>query len=630
MHKWDKDQQQVIEAEPEARILVEAGPGTGKTAVACARVACLIRDWEVAPGNVLLLSFTRTAVAELRNRIGKHLENEHLAAAVRITTLDSATWHLLYGFDGQAEKLFGSYEANIEAVLEKIRTGDQDLLAHLAKYQHVIVDEAQDLTSLRAQLVVAIIGALGNDCGVTIFADPFQAIYGWTAEDGDSDGQGAVTLLDLLRSSRAAFRGLQLQTLYRTNEKNLAALMGSLREVLSTNGQPDAEQHTQLKSRLRDMAETIEHKRPDLPKHANGRSDLLILYRRRAEVLQTSFSFCTEGIRHRLRLSGLPVCIQPWVGRIFFDCRERQMMEDEFRTKWAERDCDGLCSAGSADGALSVLDRIGCLDRSAIDMRALRVKLARSRPPAEVCMVDCGFDGPILGTIHASKGREADTVYLFVDDATPKAAIEEESRVLYVGATRARRQLCVAKPGPVYAKTLRNSGRVFAIQRGDRSALLEIGRENDLEEWMTGSTQLHPDRDHLILAQDEIARRSDSISELKAVRYAESSDYPGEDTKYPYRLQFCDCPGDVPIGQLAQRVNADMFQVIKITGHQMKPPSVIRHIFSLGARTAVLGPDHPAIPVLQYPVKISGFLLVPIVRAWTMVSFEFCRWKKKW
>ena len=306
------------------------------------------------------------------------------------------------------------------------------------------------------------------------------------------------------------------------------------------------------------------------------------------------------------------------------------MMEDEFRTKWVERHCDRLCSADSADSALSALDRIGCLNRSAIDMRALRVKLARSRPPAEVCMADCGLDGPILGTIHASKGREADTVYLYVDDATPKAAVEEESRVVYVGASRARRQLCVAKPGPVYAKTLRNSGRVFAIQRGDRSALIEIGRENDLEEWMTGSSQLYPDRDHLLLAQDEIARRCDMISELKAVRCSVSSDYPGEDTKYPYRLQYCDCPTEIPIAQLAQRVNADMFQVINITGHQMKPPSVIRHLFSLGARTAVLGPDHPAIAGLQYPVKISGVLLVPIVRAWTMVSFEFCKWKKKW
>ena len=303
MHNWDADQKRVIEEEPEARLLVEAGPGTGKTAVACARVACLIQDWEVAPGNVLLLSFTRTAVAELRNRIGAYLGDDHLAASVRISTLDSATWHLLYGFDGNAEKIFGSYEANIAAVLERIRGGDEDLLGYLERYQHVIIDEAQDLTSVRAHLVVAIIEALNEDCGVTIFADPFQAIYGWTAEDDESDGNGAVTLLDLLRSSRATFRGLQLKTLYRTNERNLAALMGSLRQVLSANGQADAEQHTELKSQLRAMAETIEHKRPDLPRHAKGRSDLLILYRRRAEVLQTSYSFCAERIRHRLRLS---------------------------------------------------------------------------------------------------------------------------------------------------------------------------------------------------------------------------------------------------------------------------------------------------------------------------------------
>lgn len=621
MHNWDADQKRVIEEEPEARLLVEAGPGTGKTAVACARVACLIRDWEVAPGNVLLLSFTRTAVAELRNRIGAHLGDDHLAAAVRISTLDSATWHLLYGFDGNAEKIFGSYEANIAAVLERIRGGDEDLIGHLERYQHVIIDEAQDLTSVRAHLVVAIIESLNDDCGVTVFADPFQAIYGWTADDDDEEEAGAVTLLDLLSSSKAAFRGLQLKTLYRANDKNLASVMGSLREIISSNGQPCEQQHAELKDRLREMTRNITQSRPELPAHVNGRSDLLILYRRRAEVLATSSFFCSQGVQHRLRLSGMPSCIQPWVGRVFYDFIEKQMPESEFRQKWDERGCSAMSGGLAWDAAWTAMDRISCIDKGHVDVQGLRNKLARSRPPLEVCMPDCGMAGPILGTIHASKGREADHVYLFVSRDVPQEAVEEESRVVYVGATRARRELCVATPGRVYAKTLERSGRVFNIEQDRRSAKMEFGREHDLVPYATVSRRLHADGESALRAQDLIAEHAGRICELNVVSE--------RDWNYKYRLKYADCSDIIWIGELHDQVNMDMFTIIKMTGHYMRPPPTVQHVFGVSARTAVLGRDHPDLAEVHSVFKRSGFFLVPVIRAWTIVYFRF-RSPKRW
>ncbi len=63
----DPSQRAVIrEAPREARQVVAAGPGFGKTAVACGRVAALLRAG-VEPSRILLLSFTRTAVREMRS-----------------------------------------------------------------------------------------------------------------------------------------------------------------------------------------------------------------------------------------------------------------------------------------------------------------------------------------------------------------------------------------------------------------------------------------------------------------------------------------------------------------------------------------------------------------------------------
>ena len=88
---FDSEQNGVILAEGSARLHVEAGPGSGKTAVACARVGNLIQCG-MDPSNILLVSFTRTAVQEMRDRIAIFLENPRDAAAVRIATVDSFSW----------------------------------------------------------------------------------------------------------------------------------------------------------------------------------------------------------------------------------------------------------------------------------------------------------------------------------------------------------------------------------------------------------------------------------------------------------------------------------------------------------------------------------------------------------
>ena len=75
---WDADQRAVIEAETDARLVVEAGPGTGKTAVACARLAHLINEEDIEASNTWMISFTRTAVAEIRARLHSYVGDASL------------------------------------------------------------------------------------------------------------------------------------------------------------------------------------------------------------------------------------------------------------------------------------------------------------------------------------------------------------------------------------------------------------------------------------------------------------------------------------------------------------------------------------------------------------------------
>src|SRR5258705_11719822 len=120
---WDLQQLEVIIETPTSWQLVSAGPGAGKTDVACQRIAYLI-DEGIAASRILLVSFTRTAVAELRDRILSFAVAGDQAYSVRISTIDSHAWSLRAGFDDEPLPKSlgdGSYELNIERVVELLR-----------------------------------------------------------------------------------------------------------------------------------------------------------------------------------------------------------------------------------------------------------------------------------------------------------------------------------------------------------------------------------------------------------------------------------------------------------------------------------------------------------------------------
>lgn len=74
LHRPTAEQVAVVEAPPDAPLLVIAGAGSGKTETMASRVVWLVANGFVRPEQVLGLTFTRKAAGELADRVQRRLE----------------------------------------------------------------------------------------------------------------------------------------------------------------------------------------------------------------------------------------------------------------------------------------------------------------------------------------------------------------------------------------------------------------------------------------------------------------------------------------------------------------------------------------------------------------------------
>jgi len=625
---WDLEQLEVILEAPARWQLVIAGPGAGKSAVACQRVAYLV-DEAVPPSRILLVSFTRTAVAELRDRIVSYAVAGDAARGVRISTIDSHAWSLRVGFDDQPLPKSlgdGSYDLSIQHTVELFRNQHADLIDFMARLEHLIIDEAQDVMGLRADLVIEMLKTLSPTCGVTILADPAQAIYGFTT-DGRDDEKPEQSLLERLPAEcpRPLLKRT-LNNLHRVKDGALIDLFLRTRKEIelagSAHGHIARIQQVIRETCGNDVGVTSFENLADFLNRARDGA-MLVLFRRRADVLFAS-SYCSQaGVEHRLRMSDLPFVVRPWLGWLFGETVQAILTREEFDKLWDDRASESPAPllGEQRDDCWTLLHRLAAGSRPrTLDLVHLRNIVARSRPPIELCYPDFGSTGPILGTIHASKGREADTVVLVMpphqdrgadaQDGTDSAEVFEEGRVYYVGATRARKMLATAGSTSTRVGYL-DSGRIYRIC-GDKKAQVEVGRDGDVDKLA------HLAWSSSVKVQHTLAAHAGRTVPLKARAVAEDD--------YALRVVLEHKHDDgvtrvLDVGQLSSSLRADLGRLWgKIDQHgNLRPAENIPHLYLAAVGTVGLA-EHERSAV-KPPFGQSALALAPVVKGFPMIHF---------
>jgi len=611
---WDKSQKEVIEAEPGERLLVEAGPGTGKTAVACARVAHLVREYLVSESNILLVSFTRAAIAEIRSRLAAYLKNENLAASIEVATLDSFSWKVNKGFSPVENNYPNDYEGNISQCNKLIGSGSIEIRDYLENFKHIIIDEAQDLTGPRASLVLSLLENLPPTCGITVFADQAQAIYGFTVEEGSRKQAQTDFLTALLEAMPSRLRKVVFQSIYRTDSPQIQSIFEDARKFVR-------KETSKANEGLRQLLLRKANNKTGMDGASLGR-DHLVLHRYRRNVLHHSQELSEKLIHHRVRMGKKPPLIHPWIGWLLAPHRDLFLNRKSFEDLWENREMSKFFPRQDREEAHKVLFNLAPADGKRIDLNKLRLRLAVSRPPAEVCAAECGSTGPIIGTIHSSKGREADNVVLYLPSIPgPEDDALEETRVLYVGATRARKgiSVCEGKTNEAYPL---DSGRLWCKTQAIPtkpyfSCRIEVGLEGDIDPGATVAAPLAPSPQE---ANDVQLLLAESAMGFRPVLAHCSKDWNYEG----YRLELADKPGKW-IAKFSGNFEKDIQSIRKWFFNYSKnqivlTPKTIRNLHLFAVQTIVVA-DETLRSVLHEPFRSSGFFLSPVVMGYPVTSF---------
>ena len=630
------EQKEIIESDSRSKLKVISPPGCGKTAVAAQRCVFLVKQHQINPSNLLVLSFSRAAIKELRDRI--EIASDVDTFPIKLSTIDQHTFKFLRGWGQEEVKDYlKDYEQNIEAFNDLIEKKNEDVIADIKNFKHVIIDEAQDITGIRSTLLQNIIKNLDKDCGVTIFSDPMQAIYNFTLEEGYQN-EKQENFLDTL--SNKIFSEKKLSKIYRTDSKQLSDMFMKYRlNFIEADDDPDGKLDylEKKKTLFKEAKEKSNGMDDDLVKSIGHKH--LFLFRKKSEMLKAAEKAFEKKKNVSLRFGGSPDCIYPWIARIFHDHMEPTISKKSFIDKW--RNKLNIVSNLQAEEAWEKIFKEAPMNVD-VSVEMLREKLSSGRPSLDLCMKDYGESSNVLGTIHASKGREAETVfyYTFKDkEPSQNTDFHEETRVMYVAMTRCRNKFGVRDLEEEigfkdWAKRLNNkSNRIYAkrtSRAGNPYFLVQVGLKDDIDEIRLVA---RPAEDEFGFEEKERVDKSQNFFssitspvEVGMLHYVipkqkNYSMFFGKkkitDEKYN-TFVLSDT-----YGYMGENFTIELQGIINKEA-QGRTTKLIDNVYLIGSRTCVVGKNHMRLPSIHDPYGKTGFWLAPLIAGWASV-----RTKKK-
>ena len=408
-------------------IVVAAGPGSGKTRVLVHKLASLYQLEDVKHEQMLMLTFSRAAATEFKKRLYGLIGNA--ANFIEIKTFHSYCFDLL----GKIGTLEAS-ENIVKDAAEMIQNGDVEQ-GKITKTV-LVIDEAQDMDEHEFALVKALM-AVNDDMRIIAVGDDDQNVY----EFRGSNSAYLKTLIDEFGANK-----YEMVENYRST-KNIIALANAFVESISDRMKlapvaPISEKDgiVQITRHLSpNMEEAIVQNLID----TYTRGKVCVLTNTNDEALRVMGLLLKNGKRAKLiqsldgfRLMNL-VEIRVFLNAVKKDLHTPVIPEDIWERAKSELNKRYYHS--------SCMENIRRLIRDFETTHTVKylsdLEGFINESNFEDFYSDNDAETIYVSTIHKSKGREFDNVYMMLKDSF--GATDEERRKLYVGMTRAKNNLYI-------------------------------------------------------------------------------------------------------------------------------------------------------------------------------------------
>lgn len=487
------EQTDIIQLNPEERTVVNAGPGTGKTWTLIGKIKYMLTDEDIPPENILILCFSRAAVEVVRGRLEQAAERDELPLnwhEVDVRTFDSfATYLLAWLQENKPDVLpqgfsleYANYDQRIRAAVSAI-TRFTDVLA---EYQHVIVDEVQDLVGIRAEMVLALLGNLPETCGFTILGDSCQSLYDYLTVN-DSTVMGSDEFY------RSIFRDYPFANYYALTHNyrqgdEFGSIANPYREAILTGASQDRTNEAKiLTDKIGTSAVNLKHFAASDEVKFRKTGTLGILTRTNGQALQISSWLRAEGINHELQKPLNSHNLASWIGKVLMSAETDVIDASEFSAIFSSVYSEKAAAANQYWNALVSTQRDQTKRHYEIE-DILRGLIQNARTPLL-------FEEPVndssmitVSNIHRAKGREFDSVLVLED--VLEAMINEdtddvlEHKVCYVAVTRPKKRIEKASIGTQYIYISKDEAR-RCFKSGGRPghyylSHFEVGDDSDV------------------------------------------------------------------------------------------------------------------------------------------------------
>lgn len=473
IQRIDSDEQiaeQIINSDIESRILVNAGPGTGKTHTVIERLKFLAKkEDDISPEGVFVLCFSRSAVRVINDRLDAAIKTREIpltAKQFNIATFDSfATWFLRED-DSKFDFSGLNYDERISRFISLFKRNPADLQNVI---DYLIIDEVQDLVGVRATLVKTLLEHVMH--GFLLLGDECQAIYDYQITDPDE--MNAAKLYEWVEK----YFGQNLREYELThNHRNEGRIGDSLKELRAAmlfrpfNGQKSATEELFNLYNLNDMdVDEI------LECCANTNETQAILSWSNGDAYRQSsdlYSMVNKSFDHRILTGARRLSYRREIVDILAGYTNPNISYRKFLELAKAKNINEDAAQSLWEGFSKVLDD----DALEIDLKALRSLMVSERRVADVLL--CPETATLtISTIHKAKGKEYDTVLINRSGEISKG---DDVKVYYVAMTRAKNELVIKPRISRHQDRRMESGRFVEINQG-KIKRLELGIDDDID-----------------------------------------------------------------------------------------------------------------------------------------------------